>query len=47
MARALLTRLNEARDCSRAAGFLAVGVELVALEKVVPVSADSERDSVR
>lgn len=47
MARLLLTRLNEARDSSRAAGFLAVGVELVALEEVVPVSANSERDSVR
>jgi len=47
VARLLLTRLNEARDSSRAAGFLAVGVELVALEEVVPVSANSERDSVR
>lgn len=46
MARLVLTRLNEARDSSCAAGFLAVCVELVALEKVVPLSADSERDSV-
>jgi len=45
--RLVLTRLKEARDSSRAAGFLAMGVELVALEEVVPLSADSECDSVR
>lgn len=47
MQRLLLTRLDEARDFARVTDFFPVTVKGVALEKVVPLAANSECDSVR